>query len=427
MYLTHTIRIKQNHKHYKMLDAYAFLCKNLFNVATYHNRQAIITNNKTPTAFNLINQLTQEKQGDYIAVPAKVAQQVIKQASQNFGSFWAVIKAYHKDKSKFLARPKLPKYLDKTKGRANIIFTKQSISKRDLQKGILTLSSYFDTPLSFELGKLKNIINLDNIQEVKVVKIANGYDIKITYKTGKPTPKPNNGRYLAVDLGLNNLMTAVSNTNNTPFIVTGKTVKSVNQFFNKIKAKLQGEKDRFIHLAKQSNKTIPQISCINKQLNKLSFKRNNQINDYLHKASHYLINHAVANEIPTIVIGHNQGWKQGINIGKRNNQSFVSVPFARLVQMIQYKAKLQGIDVIVTEESYTSKCSFLDDEPIAKQVNYQGKRVKRGLFKSSNNTLINADVNGAYNILRKVIGKFDYNPIVVCSTPKMINLLKVNP
>lgn len=102
------------------------------------------------------------------------------------------------------------------------------------------------------------------------------------------------------------------------------------------------------------------------------------------------------------------------------------MPFARLVQMIQYKAKLQGIDVIVAEESYTSKCSFLDDEPIAKQVNYQGKRVKRGLFKSSNNTLINADVNGAYNILRKVIGKFDYNPIVVCSTPKMINPLKAN-
>lgn len=296
-----------------------------------------------------------------------------------------------------------------------------------MQKGILTLSSYFDTPLSFELGKLKNIINLNNIQEVKVVKIANGYDIKIIYKTDKPTPKPNNGRYLAVDLGLNNLMTAVSNTNNTPFIVTGKTVKSVNQFFNKIKAKLQGEKDRFIHLAKQSNKTIPQINCINKQLNKLSFKCNNQINDYLHKASHYLINHAVANEITTIVIGHNQDWKQGINIGKRNNQSFVSVPFARLVQMIQYKAKLRGIDVIVAEESYTSKCSFLDDEPIAKQVNYQGKHVKRGLFKSSNNTLINADVNGACNILRKVIGKFDHNPIVVCSTSKMINPLKANP
>ena len=427
MYLTHTIRIKMAHKHYKMLDNYAFLCKNLFNVATYHNRQAVITNNKTPTAFNLINQLTKTKQQDYKAIPAKVAQQVIKQVYQNFRSFWAVIKAYHKDKSKFLGRPKLPKYLNKTKGRANIIFTKQAIFKRDLQKGILTFSSYFDTPLSFDLGKLSDVITFESLQEVKVVKIANGYDIKITYKPHEPSLKQNNNRYLAVDLGLNNLLTVVSNTNDTPFIMTGKTVKSVNQFFNKIKAKLQSEKDRLFNIAKQNNQTMPQISFINKQLNRLSLKRNNQINDYLHKASYYLINHAVANKITTIVIGHNQDWKQGINIGKRNNQSFVSVPFARLVQLIQYKAKLQGIDVIVTEESYTSKCSFLDNEPIQKHANYQGKRIKRELFKSSNNTLINADVNGAYNILRKVIGKFDYDPIVVCSTPKMINPLKANP
>ena len=417
MYLTHTIRIKMAHKHYKMLDDYAFLCKNLFNVATYHNRQAVITNNKTPTAFNLINQLTKTKQQDYKAIPAKVAQQVIKQVYQNFGSFWAVIKSYHKDKSKFLGRPKLPKYLNKTKGRANIIFTKQAISKRDLNKGILTLSSYFDTPLSFDLGKLSDVITFESLQEVKVVKIANGYDIKITYKTDEPILKPNNGRYLAVDLGLNNLLTVVSNTNDTPFIMTGKTVKSTNQFFNKIKAKLTSSKDKL------KNKAVAQKHFINKKLSQLSAKRNNQINDYLHKASHYLINHAVANKITTIVIGHNQDWKQGINIGKRNNQSFVSVPFARLVQMIQYKAKLQGIDVIVTEESYTSKCSFLDNKPIQKHANYQGKRIKLGLFKSSNNTLINADVNGAYNILRKVIGKFDYDPIVVCSTPKMINPL----
>ena len=421
MYLTHTIRIKMAHKHYKMLDNYAFLCKNLFNVATYHNRQAVITNNKTPTAFNLINQLTKTKQQDYKAIPAKVAQQVIKQVYQNFGSFWAVIKAYHKDKSKFLGRPKLPKYLDKTKGRANIIFTKQAIFKRDLQKGILTFSSYFDTPLSFDLGKLSDVITFESLQEVKVVKIANGYDIKITYKTHEPSLKQNNNRYLAVDLGLNNLLTVVSNTNDTPFIITGKTVKSTNQFFNKIKAKLTSTKDKL------KNKAVAQKHFINKKLSQLSAKRNNQINDYLHKASHYLINHAVANEITTIVIGHNKDWKQGINIGKRNNQSFVSVPFARLVQLIQYKAKLQGIDVIVTEESYTSKCSFLDNEPIQKHANYQGKRIKRGLFKSSNNTLINADVNGAFNILRKVIGNFKFDPIVVCSTPKMINPLKANP
>lgn len=424
MHLTANLLIKPTHKLYHLLDEYAFLCKNLFNVATYHNRQAIIANNKTPTAFTLINQLTQEKQVDYKAIPAKVAQQTIKQVYQNFQSFWAVIKSYNQDKSKFTGRPKLPKYLNKTKGRANIIFTKQAISKRDLQKGILTLSSYFDTPLSFELGKLKDIITFENLQEVKVVKIANGYDIKITYKTNESQQKPNNGRYLSVDLGLNNLLTVVSNTDENPFIITGKVIKSVNQFFNKTKAKLQSEKDRLISLAKQTGKSIPQIDFINKQLSKLSTKRNNQINDYLHKASYYLINHAVSNDISQIIIGYNKGWKQEINIGKANNQKFVFIPFTRLVDLITYKAKLQGIEVIITEESYTSKCSFLDDEPICKHQTYQGKRVKRGLFQSSNNTLINADVNGAYNILKKVIGKFNYNPIVVCSTPKLINPLK---
>ncbi len=181
-------------------------------------------------------------------------------------------------------------------------------------------------PLSFDLGKLSDVITFESLQEVKVVKINHGYDVKITYKTTEPTTKVNNGRYLAVDLGLNNLLTVVSNTNDTPFIITGKTVKSTNQFFNKIKAKLTSSKDKL------KNKAVAQKHFINKKLSQLSAKRNNQINDYLHKASHYLINHAVANKITTIVIGHNQDWKQGINIGKRNNQSFVSVPFARLVQ-----------------------------------------------------------------------------------------------
>lgn len=161
------------------------------------------------------------------------------------------------------------------------------------------------------MGKLKTIVTYDNLQEVKVVKINNGYDIKITYKTIEPTTKVNNGRYLAVDLGLNNLLTVVSNTNDTPFIITGKTVKSINQFFNKIKAKLTSSRDKL------KNKAVAQKQFINNQLNYSSFKRHNQINDYLHKVSHYLINHAVANEITTIIIGLNPNWKQGINIVKK--------------------------------------------------------------------------------------------------------------
>lgn len=142
----------------------------------------------------------------------------------------------------------------------------------------------------------------------------------------------------------------------------------------------------------------------NENLERLYLKRNNKIKDYLHKASRYIINHLVSNNINTLVIGHNKNWKQEISIGKVNNQNFVSIPFNKLIHMLTYKAKIEGINVIIQEEYYTSKCSFLDNEEICKHENYKRKRVKRGLFKALNNKLINADLNGALNILRKVVG-----------------------
>ena len=416
MYLTASIHVKPTHPMYTLLDKYAFLCKNLFNVATYYQRQAFFSKHHMFNAFTLINQFTKEKQPDYKAIPAKIAQQIVKQVTQNFQSFWGSIKSYRQEKSKFKSNPKLPKYLHKTKGRANIILTKQAVSKHNWNKGILTLSSYFDTPLSFPLGKLQNMIPYDHVQEVKVVRIANGYDIRIAYKVVTPEFKSDNQRYLSVDLGLNNLLTVAGNTECKPFIISGKPVKSVNQYYHKVKSVLQSEKDRL------SAKAIPQLNNLNNRMEQLSCFRKNQIHDYLHKASRYLVNHAVSNNISKIVIGYNQNWKQEINIGSVNNQHFVSIPFAQLVSMIQYKAQLHGIEVILTEESYTSKCSFLDNESLKKQDSYLGKRIKRGLFKSSSGKTINADVNGACNILRKVIGNFNFDPIVVCSTPKKINV-----
>ena len=416
MYLTASIHVKQTHPLYALLDEYAFLCKNLFNVATYHQRQEFFSKHQMFNAFTLINQFTQEKQSDYKAIPAKIAQQIVKQVAQNFQSFWASIRAYRQDKSKFKSNPKLPKYLHKTKGRANIILTKQAVSKRDWNKGILTLSIYFDTPLSFPLGKLQDMIPYEQVQEVKVVRIANGYDIRIAYKVVEPQQKPDNQRYLSVAFGLNNLLTVAGNTECKPFIITGKPVKSVNQYYHKVKSVLQSEKDRL------PSRAIAQLTNLNRRMEQLSCFRKNQIHDYLHKASRYLVNHAVSNDISKIVIWYNQNWKQEINIGKVNNQHFVSIPFAQLVSMIQYKAQLQGIEVILTEESYTSKCSFLDNESLKKQASYLGKRVKRGLFRSAGGKTINSDVNGACNILRKVIGNFKFDPIVVCSTPKKINV-----
>lgn len=163
---------------------------------------------------------------------------------------------------------------------------------------------------------------------------------------------------------------------------------------------------------------------IQRKLDRLSRKRKFKISDFLHKASRCLINQAVSNNINTIVIGYNKNWKQEINMGKVNNQKFVNIPYYKLLNMIIDKANEIGITAIINEESYTSKCSFLDNEPLNKQTNYMGERIERGLFKASDGRIINADVNGALNILRKVIGNFKFDPILVCSTPKIFNILK---
>lgn len=221
---------------------------------------------------------------------------------------------------------------------------------------------------------------------------------------------------MSVDFGINNLMTVANNIGIQALIIKGKALKSFNQHFNKLKARLQSKLDL-------TNNEQLKIHY-QRKLDRLYRKRKHKLNDYLHKASHYLINQAVSNKVDTLVIGYNQGWKQEIDIGKVNNQKFVQIPFLALLNQVKYKANLMGIQVIVTEESYTSKCSFLDNEPLTKRSTYLGKRVCRGLFKSATDKLINADVNGALNILRKVIGNFDYDPIQVCSTPKTVNVLK---
>lgn len=415
MHLTASIFIKSTHPLFKVVDDYAFLCKNLKNSALYAYRQTFFNESKTLNKFVLINDFTQNKQADYVAMPRKVSQQIIYQVAQEFTSFWGLFKLWAKDKSK--PKPNLPKYLDKTKGRANIIFTKQAVSKKDLAKGILTLSPFDKShPISIPLGKLNNKINYDTLQEVKVVKVANGYDVKIVYKFKEievKEHKPN--RVMSIDFGINNLMTIASNTGIQSLIIKGKALKSFNQYFNKKLAKLKSLFDTAKNFLKPN---------IQRQLDRLYQKRKHKLNDYLHKASHYLINHAVSNHIDTLVIGYNQGWKQEIELGKVNNQKFVQIPFLTLLNQIKYKAQMVNIQVIISEESYTSKCSFLDDEPLVKQTTYLGKRVCRGLFKSATGKLINADVNGALNILRKVIGNFNYDPIQVCSTPKMINILK---
>lgn len=193
----------------------------------------------------------------------------------------------------------------------------------------------------------------------------------------------------SIDLGLNNLCALAFNNGSQPLLFNGKPLKSMNQYYNKQRSRLQGKLKNGV---KTSNR-----------IHKLTFKRNNKINDYLHKCSRLLVNQLVSNNISTLVIGKNTGMKQDINIGRVNNQNFVQAPLFRFADMLKYKCELEGIIVIFQEESYTSKCSFFDNESIERHACYAGNRLKRGLFKTAKGMLVNADINGSYNIMRKAI------------------------
>ena len=246
-----------------------------------------------------------------------------------------------------------------------------------MKKGFILLSG----------TKIKIKTKQKDIQQVRVVPKIGYYVIEVIYnKQEVINEKLDKNKIAGIDLGLDNLAAITSNQNGLkPLLINGRPLKSMNQFYNKKKAKLQS----FVG-DKSSNKLI-----------ELNNKRNRKIDNYLHNASRYIVNYFIENGFGTVVIGKNKQWKTEINIGKVNNQSFVNIPHARFIEMIQYKCKLVGIEVLITEESYTSKCSFIDFESLNKHDNYLGKRKYRGLFISKDKIKINADCNGSGNIIRK--------------------------
>lgn len=202
--------------------------------------------------------------------------------------------------------------------------------------------------------------------------------------------KPDNGRVLGIDLGVSNFATCVTNSEFKPFILDGRYLKSYNRLYNKKKARLQS--------------LLQKGQYNSKQLEELEFQRYCKIQDIFHLYSKRIIDFCLENNINTIAVGRNKDWKQNCNIGRRNNQNFVQIPFLRFINMLQYKCQLYGINFIETEESYTSKIDHLAKESMQHHDSYLGKRVRRGLFQSSIGKFINADVNGAIGIIRKVFG-----------------------
>lgn len=380
MQLVEQHRIDRHDPRWGAIDAAAFASKNLYNAALYLTRQAYITQNHTIIGYAELDKLLQPTE-QYRALPAKVAQWVLKQVTLAWKSYFAACTEWETNPSKFLGYPKLPKYLKK-QGRNLLTYTEQAISRHPKNAGWIVPSG-----LAIQVATNQEFAA---IAQVRLVPHGTHYSVEVIYQRAITPQAVDPTRIASIDLGVNILAAITSNQPGfVPRLVQGRPLKSLNQRYNKRRAKLQA--------------MLPEGQHTSRAIDALTDHRNRAIISYLHTASRAVIDLLVRAGIGTLVIGKNVGWKQETNMGKRNNQAFVFIPHARFIAMLTYKAQLVGIQVLLTEESHTSKCSFLDLEPVGHQEQYLGKRVKRGLFVSAQGRVMHADVNGSYNILRKAM------------------------
>ncbi len=361
-----------------ILQALTHSSKNLYNEANYLVRHWFVKTGEW-IRYNTLNWLLKDvrQTKNYKSLPAQTAQQILRLLDRNWFSFFKSIKDWKKHPEKYLDKPRLPKYRKKN-GKFLLPFTNQQVR---LKNGFLSLPK--------GILKIKTRIT-HKLKIARILPQGVGYLLEVLYEKDIPQLQSQRNRIASIDLGLNNLITIVNNIDKKPIVINGKSIKALNQYFNKRKSRLQSIYDKIG--VKNSKKQY-----------KLFLKRKKQLKDRLHKATRYVIDWCQKNKVDTLVVGYNQKWKQNINIGNRNNQQFVNVPFYLLIKQFEYKCEDVGIHFITTHEDYTSKCSFIDNEQIQKHTNYLGKRIKRGLFQAADGTLINADVNGAYNIMRKVV------------------------
>lgn len=379
--------IKRNHSYYDMFCEFTHQSKNLYNHANYLVRKEFVETGKW-LRYNHLDKLLRQNLDypDYTNMPsAQSAQQTLRLLDANWKSFFKSIKDWSKNKDKYLGKPKLPKYKPKD-GRMVLVVTNQQVKQKGNQ---LIFPKSFDgftvTPRCVTLPNFKKL------SEVRIVPCNQVFCVEIVYSIFvDDTVFRDNGRIMSIDLGLDNLATIVTNTGLRPMLVNGKGLKSINQYYNKRKAYYQS-------IAKQMNG-----KNYTNRLHQLTRKRNFKIEDVLHKISRFVMNIALENDITTIVIGNNKNWKQSISLGKQTNQSFVTIPHQKLIDQIVYKAQLQGVRVICTEEAYTSGTSFLDGESPMKEFYDKKRRVHRGLFRSNQGVFINADINAGYQIMKKV-------------------------
>ena len=401
----YTIKVvKKQSAFYAECFKLATVSKQLYNVGLYFLRQNLLNFNQFSSSKALY--LAMKENENWKKLPRKVSNQVWKQVWGAWSTWLSAIKQFKKNPLGFTGRPKMPHYNTSLN---EVRYERGAIGHRGLNAGFKRLSQ---TELILDCSMIPG-----KILQAKITPILAGFKISMTYQHKEQhNVKLDDKKIAGIDLGLNNLMAVATNPADIPhFLVNGRPLKSINQYWN---SQVSGFKS-------QLNKGV----FTSHKIKRVTEKRNNQIQDYLHKSSRLVVDWLHQHQIGVLVIGKNNRWKDRIQIGKVNNQNFVSIPHAQLIQLIQYKFESEGGIVVVTEESYTSKASALDLDAIPKyrkgaNRSFSGKRVKRGLYRTKNGYLLNADINGALNIIRKVAPNSldevvaDKQFIHHCRTPK---------
>ena len=391
MYLT----VKQQLKHlskeeYLSLRELSHTAKNLYNQAVYNIRQYYFQENKYLN-YQKNNSLLKSSE-NYKTLNSNMSQQILKEVDGSFKSFFGLLKK--KNKGMYNAKVKLPSYLPKNS------FTTLVIGFVRLNEDTLVIpySNSFKKNHKKISIKIPPILLDKKIKEIRIIPKFNArfFEVQYTYEVQEEQRNLDKNHALAIDFGINNLATCVTSKGKS-FIIDGKKLKSINQWFNKENARLQSIKD------KQKYGKKPTL-----RQKYLYSSRNNKVNDYMSKTARRIINYCLENNIGALVCGYNETFQRNSNIGKANNQTFVNIPFGKLREKLEYLCKLYGLIFVEQEESYTSKSSFFDMDILPKfeadkpqTYSFSGKRIKRGLYQTSKGYILNADVNGALNILKK--------------------------
>ena len=385
--------IKPSNDLYAVCDDLTFKSKNIYNAGLYRIRQSIFGRNKSDKEnkkpvlswAQLVSEFRKQDQADMKALPSKVSTNTMRMLGGNISSYYQLLKRYNdKSNKKITNKPKIPGYLHKTKGRYVVEFTNQTFAKKRGKNNELVLCPK-DLMISIPT-------KIDNPKCVKIIPKNGYFFIDVIYEVKENSLKKTR-KYAGIDLGVDNLAAVTFSDGTNPLLVKGLKVKYINQGYNRLIAK------------SQSNLTNNQKTS--KHIHRLFRNREMKLQSEFHKITGFLAEFFDEMALEKVFVGKNIGLKSGISIGKKGNQNFVQIPYNKFISQLKYKCQLRGIEVVEQEESYTSKASFIDYDEIpiwkndGKKYKFSGVRVKRGLYKTKMGKLINADVNGSYNILVK--------------------------